>query len=150
MFSAKGMAGARRHVLLGLACAVVVLGTGCGDGRVRVHGSVAFEGKPLEEGIVTFEPADGVGPTTGGPIKDGKYDLTGEARATVGEKIVRIIGSRKSGRKIPAGSPPGAMVDEYVQPIPKQYNDQTTLRVQITPGKENVHDFDLKPTATKR
>src|SRR5262249_39061290 len=104
--------------------------------------------KPLEEGFVAFEPADGVGPTTGGAIKDGKYDLTGEARATVGEKTVRIIGSRKSGRKIPAGSPPGAMVDEWGQGIPKAYNDQSSLKVRIPPGKDNPNTFAL-PIAKK-
>jgi len=148
MLSAKVLSWSRRHALLGLACAAVLLVTGCGDGRVRVHGTVLFEGQPLEEGFVSFEPADGVGPTTGGAITGGKYDLTGEARATVGEKIVRIIGSRKTGRKIPAGNPPGAMVDEWVQCIPKQYNDQSTLRVQITPGRDNTHNFDL-PIAKK-
>ena len=145
MSSAKVPGRTRRHVLLGLACAAVVLVSGCGDGRVRVHGTVLFEGKPLEEGFVSFEPADGVGPTTGGPVTDGRYDLTGEARATVGDKLVRIYASRATGRKIPAGSPapPGAIVDEMIQCVPKQYNDQSTLKVQITPGRDNTHDFDL-------
>jgi len=148
MSSAKVPGRTRRHVLLGLACAAVVLVSGCGDGRVRVHGTVLFEGKPLEEGFVSFEPADGVGPTTGGPVTDGRYDLTGEARATVGEKIVRIIGSRRTGRKIPAGNPPGAMADEWVQCIPPEYNDRSTLRVTITPGRDVTHNFDL-PIATE-
>ena len=148
MSSATLLGWARRHALRGLACAAVVLVTGCGDGRVRVQGTVLFEGKPLEEGFVSFEPADGAGPTTGGFITGGQYDLTGEARATVGEKIVRIIGSRKTGRKIPAGNPPGAMVDEWVQCVPPRYNDQSTLRVQITPGRDNTHNFDL-PLANK-
>src|SRR5262245_38093330 len=148
MLSAKVPGWSRRRALLGPACAAVLLVAGCGDGRVRVHGTVLFEGKPLEEGFVSFEPADGVGPTTGGAITGGKYDLTGEARATAGEKIVRIIGSRKTGRKVPAGNPPGAMVDEWVQCIPKQYNDQSTLRVTIPPGRANNHNFDL-PIAQK-
>jgi len=118
--------------------------------RVRVHGTVIFEGKPLEEGFIALLPVDGIGPTTGGPIKDGKYDLTGESRATTGEKIVRIVGTRKTGRKIPAGTPPGAMTDEWAPCVPAQYNDQSTLRVPITAGKDNLHDFDLKPNATKR
>src|SRR5262249_34661652 len=65
MSSATLLGWARRHALLGLACAAVVLVTGCGDGRVRVQGTVLFEGKPLEEGFVSLEPADGAGPTTG-------------------------------------------------------------------------------------
>src|SRR5262245_31679216 len=148
MLSAKVLGGSRRRTLLGAACAGVLLVAGCGGGRVRVHGTVLFEGKPLEEGFISFEPADGVGPTTGGAITGGQYDLTGEARATAGEKIVRVIGSRKTGRKVPAGNPPGAMVDEWAQCIPKEYNDQSALRVTITPGRDNTHDFDL-PVARK-
>ena len=150
MFSAQTVNRARRHALPTLAWAVVLLVTGCGDGRVRVNGTVLFEGKPLEEGFVSFEPADGVGPTTGGLITGGKYDLTGEARATPGEKIVRIVGSRKTGRKVPAGNPPGEMVDEWAQCIPGQFNDQSTLRARVTPGKVNTHDFDLKPSPPGR
>jgi hypothetical protein len=149
MFSSKGMNRARRYALLGLACAVSLV-AGCDDGRVRVSGTVLFEGKPLEEGFIALEPTDGVGPTTGGPIRNGKYDLTGEARATTGEKIVRLVGSRKTGRKIPAGSPAEGMVDEWVQCLPKEYNDRSKLRVQITPGKDNTHDFELMPALTKR
>ncbi len=146
--SAKVPGWSRRHTLLGLAWAAALLAPGCSDGRVRVHGTVVFEGKPLEEGFVSFEPVDGVGPTTGGAIAGGAYDLTGEARATVGEKIVRIVGSRRTGRKIAAASPPGALADEWVQCLPKQYNDESTLRVTITPGGDNTHNFDL-PIAKK-
>jgi hypothetical protein len=152
MFSAYAMTGARRHALAGLMCAAVFLLAGCGDGRVRVRGTVLYDGKPVEEGTIAFEPANGQGPSTGGPIKDGKYDLAGEARATVGEKVVRIIASCKTGRKIPIPPParPGTTIDERVQCIPSQYNDRSTLRVQVTPGKDNTHDFDLKPATTTR
>jgi hypothetical protein len=145
MFSTTPTDRTRRLTLLGLASAAVVLVTGCGDGRVRVSGTVMYEGKPLELGIISFEPADGVGPTTGGPITDGEYDLTGNARSTTGEKIVRIVGSRKSGRKLPAPppSPPGTTIDEMIQCIPKEYNEKSRLKVQITPGTDNIHDFEL-------
>jgi len=145
MFSTTTIARARRQTLLGLAGAAAILVTGCGDGRVRVSGTVVYEGKPLEQGIISFEPADGVGPTTGGLITDGEYDLTGNARSTTGEKIVRIVGSRKSGRKLPAPppSPPGTMIDEMIQCIPKQYNEKSLLKAQITPGNDNTHDFEL-------
>jgi hypothetical protein len=145
MFSTTTRDRARRQTLLGLAGAAVMVVTGCGDGRVRVSGTVVYEGKPLEQGIISFEPADGVGPTTGGLITDGEYDLTGNARSTTGEKIVRIVGSRKSGRKLPAPppSPPGSMIDEMIQCIPKQYNEKSTLKVQITPGNDNIHNFEV-------
>jgi hypothetical protein len=70
----------------------------------------------------------------------------------VGEKIVRIVALRKTSRKIPAGSPApaGTMVDEVIQCIPKQFNDESTLRIQVTAGRSNTHDFDLKLDGTKR
>jgi hypothetical protein len=152
MFSADAMNGVRRHALAGLVGVAVFLLTGCGDGRVRVHGSVIYDGKPVEEGTIAFEPADGQGPSTGGPIADGKYDLKGNARATTGEKIVRIIASCKTGRKIPIPPPahPGTTIDERIQCIPNQYNERSTLRVQVTGGKDNNHDFDLKAANTTR
>jgi hypothetical protein len=145
MFSPTAIDRARRQTLLGLAGAAAIVLTGCGDGRVRVSGTVVYESKPLELGIISFEPADGVGPTTGGLITDGEYDLTGNARSTTGEKIVRIVGSRKSGRKLPAPppSPPGTMIDEMIQCIPKQYNEKSILKVQITPGNDNTHNFEM-------
>jgi hypothetical protein len=133
--------------LLAWACATALTVSGCGSGKIPVKGSVLFAGKPVEEGMITFEPGDGKGPTTGGLIAEGKYELEGEAGALPGEKIVRIVALRKTGRMIPAGSPapPGTMVAEVIQCVPSRYNDHSALRVQITPGRANTHDFDLKP-----
>ncbi len=152
MFSAYAMSGVRWPALAGLVGVMVFLVTGCGDGRVRVRGTVLYDGKPVEEGTIAFEPADGQGPSTGGPIADGKYDLTGNARSTTGEKIVRIVASCKTGRKIPIPPPahPGTAIDERIQCIPSQYNDKSTLRVPVTAGRDNTHDFDLKPAKATR
>lgn len=132
--------------LLAWICVVGLTASGCGSGKIPVNGSAIFAGKPIEEGMITFEPADGKGSTTGGSIVEGTYELVGEAGALPGEKIVRIVALRKTGRMIPAGSPapPGTMVAEIIQCVPSRYNDRSTLRVQITPGKANTHDFDLK------
>ena len=152
MFLAYALNGMRRPALAGLVGVAVFLLTGCGDGRVRVRGTVVYDGKPVEEGTIAFEPADGQGPSTGGPIADGKCDLTGDARATTGEKVVRIHASCKTGKKIPIPPPahPGTTIDERIQCIPSQYNERSTLRVQVTAGKENTHDFDLKPAKATR
>lgn len=138
--------------LLACLCAAALTASGCGSGKVPVHGSVLFADKPVEKGMITFEPADGKGPTTGGHITEGTYELEGDAGALPGEKIVRIVALRKTGRMIPAGSPapPGTMVPEVTQCIPSRYNDRSTLRVQVAPGGTNTHDFDLQPDSTGR
>lgn len=139
-----------RRRLSVLVCAAV-LALGCGDGRVRVRGTVLFAGVPLEEGAIAFEPADGRGPTTGGAVAGGKYDLTGDARAIPGEKVVRIIGTSGTGKltRVPSPAPAGALVERRVQCIPREYNDRSTLRVTLTAGAENVRNFDLKPAAKR-
>ena len=131
-------------ILLALAvCA------GCGNGKVEVRGTITVDGQPIDEGMISLEPADGLGPTTGGTIKAGKYELTGNAAAAPGKKIVRIVGLRQTGKMIPAGppAPKGSMIPELIQCVPSQYNDKSGLQVDITPGKANTHDFQLDSKA---
>lgn len=132
----------------GLALATGVLLAslvGCGNsGLVDVKGQVSYDGKPIDEGAISFEPADGKGPASGGEIKGGKYELRGKAAVTPGSKIVRIRGNQKTGRKVGAfpGSP--ATVDEVKSVVPPEYNEKSTLKAEVTSGKENEHNFDLK------
>ncbi|HEY1187285.1 MAG TPA: hypothetical protein VGE74_06485, partial [Gemmata sp.] len=60
------------------AFAAAVALVGCSDEPqfVDVSGTVSYEGKPVEDGAVTFVPTDGKGQTAGGTIKDGHYTAT--------------------------------------------------------------------------
>ena len=62
--------------------------SGCG-GSTAVSGSVSYEGQPVENGSITFIPADGRGPSSGGTITAGRYQVRD---VTSGEKIVQIVG----------------------------------------------------------
>src|SRR5262245_1741728 len=54
--------------------------TGCGDDglgkRYRVSGTITYGGKPVEQGIITFEPVDPNGRVAAGSITAGEYSLT--------------------------------------------------------------------------
>jgi hypothetical protein len=128
-----------------LVVVFLVTSIGCGDGKVHVQGTVTFDGQPVDHGAISFDPADGRGPNTGGEITDGNYDLSGNAGATPGKKIVRIRAYRGTGRKVEAGppAPPGTLVDQIEGYIPARYNDNTTLTADIVPGKINEIDFQL-------
>jgi hypothetical protein len=133
-------------ICLGILVSLLLLAcSGCGDGKVIVRGMVAVDGQPIDEGSISLEPADGQGPTTGGIIKAGKYELMGNAAAVPGEKIVRIVGLRQTGKMIPAGppAPKGSMIAELIQCVPPQYNDKSQLRIEVVAGKANTHDFQL-------
>lgn len=131
--------------LFSLTCMMLLVCCGCGDGKVVVRGMVAVDGQPIDEGSISLEPADGQGPTTGGMIKAGKYELIGNAAVIPGEKVVRIVGLRQTGKMVPAGppAPKGSMIPELIQCVPPHYNDKSQLRVEVVPGKANTHDFQL-------
>jgi hypothetical protein len=122
-----------------IAAGFVCLVAGCGKGnRATVKGDVTVGGKPADDGSISFTPADGQGPSAGGQIKDGKYQLTIEGLS--GAKKVEITVFQKTGKRIAAGppQPKGMMVDEV-----KPFTSKETC--EITAGQVNQRDFELKP-----
>jgi hypothetical protein len=109
---------------------------------------VTFDGQPVADGRIAFEPADGQGMTAGGKITAGEYRLTGDAGVPPGKYKVSITATRSTGRQVEAGppSPPGTMVDEIEHYIPRNYNRETTLTLEVAPGA-NQHDFALTSAA---
>jgi len=126
----------------GAVCALgwILLIAGCGTKLATVEGNVTWEGKPVDEGSISFAPADGKGPTLGGVIKNGQYQLVGKSWVTPGKKIVTITAVRKTGKQIEAGppAPPGTMVDDLETVT-------VTHTCDISEGKANQKDFEVKP-----
>ena len=132
----------RSVVLLCLAVAFVVGCTG-GSKRAAVKGRVTVDGQPVENGSISFVPADGTqGPSAGGVITAGEYDIAKADGPLIGPHRVRIIATRKTGRQVQAFSGVGPMVDEEEMFIPPRYNTATTLTAEIVP-KRNEIDFEL-------
>src|SRR5271170_5947836 len=94
----------KRIVSLCLIAALIAL-PGCskptGPKTMHVWGDVSFDGKPVQDGSITFESTDG-SPPAQGPIKAGHYDLPAES-GPVAEKsyVVRINALAKTGKTIP-------------------------------------------------
>lgn len=82
--------------------------------------------------------------TAGGPIQNGRFQISAERGPVVGTNKIIINASRKTGRKVQAPmSEPGVMTDETVEAIPVRYNAQSTLERTIAVG-ENNFDFELQ------
>lgn len=114
--------------------------------RAAISGLVKFKGKPVEDGMITFSPvAPTVGPSTGAKIIKGAYSISKESGPVVGTNLVAVTAYQKTGKKIEAGTPnpPGTMVDELVPLIPKEFNTQSKLTVQVDTGDNANTDFDL-------
>jgi len=129
-----------------IPCCILLFLAGCGSGRFPVAGEVTYDGKPVAEGTISFEPADGKGPTTGGKISGGKYEFKGNAAPLPGKKTVRIYAARKTGRQVEVKhSKPKQLVDEIERYIPDVYNTKTTLTCEVADRETNKINFHLKP-----
>ncbi len=124
-----------------VAAAAVLMACGCGGGSgpkgVPVNGTVSLNGKPLPEGEVLFEPADGKGAPEQALVKEGKFS----GSVTPGAKKVRITSWREGKRPADAAMGGGAMLEQY---LPKKYNTETTLTATVEAGGGQLPAFDLK------
>ncbi|MGQ9760652.1 MAG: hypothetical protein ACUVQH_01955 [Thermogutta sp.] len=128
-------------VLLGLAVATL---QGCGKSSgVTVRGSVTFDGQPVEEGYITLSPADGKGPSVGGPISAGKFSISG---VLPGEKIVSVTGGGKM--QFPKSSEEMAQMaarGQQIQAGPQipPHAKGNNVKVTITDQREQMLDLNL-------
>jgi hypothetical protein len=111
--------------LIGIVLTSACVGCG-GDGRVAVDGTASWNGQPIENGFVELFPTDGAGQVDGADVIDGKFSL----RTHPGEKRVRVIAQKKVGETVPTERIPKPE-PIYVQFIPKEFNDQSELKVNV-------------------
>ena len=121
---------------------------GCGhDGlqRLVIHGTVTYQGKPIEKGHIDFRPTEAVmGPICGAEIVAGKYEAHACGGVAIGRYRAEIMAFRTlplpSG-KTEADFDQGPPREQY---IPAKYNHDSELKVEITPGGPKDFSFDLK------
>jgi len=113
---------------------------GCGgvvDDSVPISGSVTLDGAPLPSGTITFLPSDGVGPSAGAQIAEGKY----ETRAVPGPKQVTIVAQREKAGGTAAPNPhAGPPTEQY---LPAKYNTRTELKADVPAEGSETVDFAL-------
>lgn len=136
-----------RSVLLGFAIASLPFASGCGpgaDARQSISGSVTLHGQPLESGRIQFEAVDGshVG---GAKIIAGKYTIPAIKGLFPGKFLVRVS-AIKEGAYTKNDVPPGEdgaidLTSLNQELIPAQYNNESTVTVEITAGSVNTYDL---------
>jgi hypothetical protein len=131
------------------AAAFLVLLVGCGESMKRgeVSGKVTVDGKPLQDGAISFFPADGKGPTAGGVIEDGEYlvqipltfgDVTEARRMKVTISAPKVVGMKKLYNTEHSIERPVT-----AESLPARYNAKSELSIEVKPGN-NEQNFDLK------
>lgn len=128
------------RLVTAFVCAGCFFLAGCGDDKTAtVSGKVTFDGVPVDNGAISFVPADGKTPSAAIEFKkDGTFSL----RVPVGPKKVEIHGSRVVGKKKLYNTPDSETMDVLEAYIPAKYNVNTELTFEVKPGT-NQRDFDL-------
>ena len=110
---------------------------GCGASQPSLQGTVTANGKPVEEGEITFNPLDTKNPTYGAQITGGKY----QAKLNAGKYTVNVTGGGKAAafpksqadlKALPAK---GIEMPDQIPPDAKG-NGQT---VEIKPGAQELN-----------
>ena len=129
-------------------CLMLTLSLGCGnnDGRVVVTGEVTFDGKPLEDGNITFGGAQGA--AGAGKIVNGKFSLaeSGDEEGVQPGAYDVLISSwfeeRGSVREDGSFAPGKTRIPlSYVDP------KKSGLKAEVKTGQKNHFTFELKSDA---
>jgi hypothetical protein len=126
-----------------------LLFAGCGEanplGRRAVHGSVSFQGQPVDMGGIRFEPEDSQrGVSSGAVVEGGKYHIKMSDGLPPGSYKVMITAPDRIEKEQLEG-PPG---DERIvarERIPRKYNLQSELKLEVPKARGTYEaNFDLK------
>jgi hypothetical protein len=135
---------ARSARFLALLTASLISGCGSGDNldRQSVSGTVTLDSRPLAKGTITFQPvADQATTAASALIIDGTFSIARYEGPVPGSYRVIItsapLGSGASAKSFGKLEPPPK------DPIPAQYNSQSTLNKEIKKGG-NDFTFALK------
>src|SRR4051794_27211329 len=142
-----------RIVSLCLLAALVVL-PGCyqdtGPRTMGVWGDVSFDGKPVDDGTITFESTDDSAPAQA-QIKGGHFDLPAESGPLAGKTfVIRINAVTKTGQTVPNTMPIGGpTMDVMAETIPVQFNAKSSIKKTISPeADKNEFNFKLMASGT--
>jgi hypothetical protein len=172
MFSLNALA-RRSFTLIAAFGAVIMTSCSTDDGmgkRFPVSGTVTYNGKPLENGKISFVSEDPKGIGASGSIENGSYSLStggGNDGARAGKYKVTITAKEDSlaqakadfAKEIKGGLDPGYLPGRYVARaeakakslIPTGYGDvsTTTLRAEVKEGSNTIpftlSDADAPP-----
>jgi hypothetical protein len=122
------------------------LTVGCGEEprspQFPVSGKVTVDGKPLEQGLISFLPSVS-GPAASAPIEAGAFALDRTDGPGQGPYKVEIVSVQSTGRQVVSPDDPSVTIEETRNIIPTRYNARSDLLVQVSADGENAYRFDI-------
>ena len=129
-----------------LTVAILFFVVGCGirsANKVKVNGTVAYGGKPVDAGEIRFVPIDAlIGPASFGTIAEGRFEIVARGGVPITDYRVEIDAFRRTGRKVPGQAPArDTMVDELAPVGPPEYRDE---RSPLKVDASTLHNGDFE------
>lgn len=125
------------------SAALVILAfcAGCGSSAATVEGTASYKGQPVEHGSIDLIPTDGSeGVAARAIIERGAFSVAGPV--TPGKYLVQIRWPKATGKKIKTAiDGPGVVngeVDEMKQVIPPEFNEKSTLKRELSAGRNTL------------
>ena len=125
--------------------------SGCGQpdhgfNLAQVSGTITYNGEPLDDALVAFDPEGGGRIASGRTDAEGHYKLTTVDEydgAIVGRHGVRVV------KRVAAKAPHLPQPDAYAPLIPEKYFNVSTsgLTAEVVDGESNVFNFTLADDA---
>ncbi|WP_232100785.1 hypothetical protein [Gimesia fumaroli] len=118
---------------------------GCGGGeegpkQFTVTGTVTLDGQPIPEASILFKDPSGKNKSYFAGVKDGAYSTKIEA----GKRKVLITANRPSKDKMVMNAEGTGKEPAMEQYLPAEYNEKSTLEIDVVAGNENQFSFELK------
>ena len=128
--------------IAGFASLMLMAGCGsAGPDQHAVSGKVTLDGSPVENGTISFmSSGDGPPESAHANIVNGSYTIPADRGPQSGSFQVMIYCPKPTG-KTTIDTDTGAAVPVMQETIPKKYNEESTLTIEIA-GSES-HDFEL-------
>lgn len=117
------------------AIALIFTLTACGAPMAEVSGTVYIDGQILKEGEIIFQETDNSVTPAAVKIAEGKYSV----KMLPGSKRIQIKASRPTAKPDPVM---GTAAREAM--IAEEFNERTTLKMDVTAGKHESVDFQVK------
>lgn len=122
-----------------VAQSCVLAAAGCSSRESDVvSGAVTLDGRPLDQGLIRFIPADGSQKRVEALITAGKFT----AAAPLGENRVEISAPKVTGKHKMYDVPDSPVVDMIGELLPARYNIDSELTMTVA-GGEQEKSFSL-------
>jgi hypothetical protein len=136
------------RLLADLALCIVCFAafTGCDDtgGKKGVSGSVQFQGKPLDQGTISFYPPDSPKPAAEALITDGRYSIPADQGLLPGKYVVRLR-STEEFRITPDEYAAGKTAPPARERIAAKFNEKSQETAEVKTSGANAFDFQVEP-----